>query len=209
KGCGGQNERLRSAVALVQQAVLVGDGLLDAGGLVGAGQLAHQLQPTGDGTAQAVAGGDVAVHDHLLVQHLGAGQLVLERGVGGGRAALQQAPAGQDAGGGADGGHLLAGGGHGLHRAGDGGAGGQVGGAGDAAGQDHQVHTGVVDVLGQGVGGDGDLVAAGDGQAARRGRHGHLHLGPAQKVNDEKGLAFLGALGEKDNCFAHESFCLP
>src|SRR5699024_7353851 len=120
KGCGGQNGCLRSAVALVQQAVLVGDGLLDAGGLVGAGQLAHQLQPKGDGAAQAVAGGDVAVYDHLLVQHLGTGQLVLERGVGGGLAALQQAQAGQDAGGGADGGHLLAGGGHGLHRAGDG-----------------------------------------------------------------------------------------
>src|SRR5699024_2001833 len=101
KGCGGQNERLRSAVALVQQAVLVSDGLLDAGGLVGAGQLAHQLQPKGDGAAQAVAGGDVAGYDHLLGQHLGAGQLGRERGVGGGLPALPHAPAGQAGGGGA------------------------------------------------------------------------------------------------------------
>ena len=81
-GCG------KLPVALVQQAVLVGDGFLDAGGLFGAGELADQLEGEGDGAAQAVAGGDVAVDDDLLVQHLGAGQLVLEGGVGGGLAVL-------------------------------------------------------------------------------------------------------------------------
>lgn len=60
----------------------VGDGVPDAVGLGLPGQLAHQLQCKRDGTTQTVAGGDVAVHDHFGVQHMGTGQLVLKSGVG-------------------------------------------------------------------------------------------------------------------------------
>ena len=84
------------------------DSLLDAVGFGGAGQLAHQLQRKGDGTAQTVAGGEVAVHHDLFIVDDGTGQLILEPGVGRGVFALQQAQRGQNAGGGADGGYLFA-----------------------------------------------------------------------------------------------------
>ena len=120
--------------------------------------------------------------------------------------ALQQAQIGQDAGSGADGGHLLAGLGKGLDGAGHGGIGGQVGGAGDAAGQHHQVHIAVVHILGQSVGGDGDLVAAGDRQAARGRSHHNLDLAAPQQIHNQKGLALLSAFSEKYNCFAHRCY---
>ena len=69
----------------------VGDGVPDAVGLSLSGQLAHQLQRKGNGTAQTVAGGDIAVHDDLGIQHLGTGQLILKTGVCRGLSAFQQA----------------------------------------------------------------------------------------------------------------------
>jgi len=63
------------------------------------GQLAHQFQCKGDGTAQPIAGGDVAIHHDLFIVDDGTGQLILEASVGGGVPALQQAKRGQDAGG--------------------------------------------------------------------------------------------------------------
>mgnify|MGYP006971074676 CR=1 FL=1 len=69
----------------------VGDGVPDAVGLGPPGQLAHQLQCKRDGTTQTVAGGDIAVHYHFGIQHLGTGQFVLETGVRRGFSALQQA----------------------------------------------------------------------------------------------------------------------
>ena len=87
----------------------ISDGLLDTVGLGGACQLAHQLQSERNGTAKAVAGGDVFVYDDFLVVDDGTGQLILKTGVCGGVFALQQAEAGKDAGGGADGGDLFPG----------------------------------------------------------------------------------------------------
>mgnify|MGYP000083855781 CR=1 FL=1 len=55
----------------------VGDGVPDAVGLSLPGQLAHQLQRKGNGTAQTVAGGDIAVHDDLGIQHLGECEALL------------------------------------------------------------------------------------------------------------------------------------
>ena len=177
---------------------------MDAVGFGFPGQLAHQLQRKGNGAAQTVAGGDVAVHDHLGVQYLGPGQLVLESGMRRGLFALQQAELRQHAGRSADGGHLLAclckgntGIGHGL-------IGGKVRGAGDAAGQHHHVHVRIIDVLRQRVGGDVHLVAAGDGAVAGCAGHGHIHPGPAQQIHYQKCLALLGALGKKDDSFAHD-----
>ena len=46
----------------------VGDGVPDAVGLSLSGQLAHQLQRKGNGTAQTVAGGDVAIHHDLFIK---------------------------------------------------------------------------------------------------------------------------------------------
>ena len=85
----------------------VSNGVLDTVGFLFAGQLAYQLQRKGDGTAQTVAGGEVAVHHDLFIVDDGTGQLILEPGVGRGVFALQQAQRGQNAGGGADGGYLL------------------------------------------------------------------------------------------------------
>lgn len=48
------------------------------------GQLAHQFQCKGDGTAQPIAGGDVAIHHDLFIVDDGTGQLILEASVGGG-----------------------------------------------------------------------------------------------------------------------------
>ena len=48
------------------------------------GQLAHQFQCKGDGTAQPIAGGDVAIHHDLFIVYDGTGQLILEASVGGG-----------------------------------------------------------------------------------------------------------------------------
>ena len=76
----------------------IGDGVLDAVGFRRVGQLADQLQRKGDGAAETVAGGDVAIHHDLFVVDDGTGQLVLEPGVGGGVPALQQAQRSQDAG---------------------------------------------------------------------------------------------------------------
>ena len=76
----------------------ISDGLLDAVGLGGACQLAYQLQSERNGTAKAVAGGDVSVYDDFLVVDDGTGQLILKTGVCGGVFTLQQAEAGKDAG---------------------------------------------------------------------------------------------------------------
>ena len=76
----------------------VSNGVLDTVGFLFAGQLAHQLQRKGDGTAQTVAGGEVAVHHDLFIVDDGTGQLILEPGVGRGVFALQQAQRGQNAG---------------------------------------------------------------------------------------------------------------
>ena len=157
----------------------------------------------GDGTAQAVAGGDVAVHDHFRIQNLGTGELILETGVGRGLFAFQQTEGCQHAGCGADGGHLLAALGKGNAGVGDGLVGGKVRRAGDAAGQHHHVHVGVINVLGQCVGGDVHFVAAGDGAVTGGAGNGHVHLGAAQQVHYQKGFALLGALGKKDYGFAH------
>ena len=73
------------------------DSLLDAVGFGGAGQLAHQLEGKRDSTAEAVAGGDVAVYDDFLIVDDGTGQLVLKSGVGGGVPAFQQAEAAYEA----------------------------------------------------------------------------------------------------------------
>ena len=94
----------------------VSNGVLDTVGFLFAGQLAHQLQRKGDGTAQTVACGEVAVHHDLFIVDDGTGQLILEPGVGRGVFALQQAQRGQNAGGGADGGYLFARSGKGLCR---------------------------------------------------------------------------------------------
>ena len=61
-------------------------------------QLAHQFQCKGDGTAQTIAGGDVAIHHDLFIVDDGTGQLILEASVGGGVPALQQAKRGQELG---------------------------------------------------------------------------------------------------------------
>ena len=74
------------------------DGLLDAVGFGGAGQLAYQLEGKRDRAAEAVAGGDAAVYNDFLIVDDGTGQLVLKSGVGGGVPAFQQTEAGEDAG---------------------------------------------------------------------------------------------------------------
>ena len=55
------------------------------------GQLAHQFQCKGDGTAQPIAGGDVAIHHDLFIVDDGTGQLILEASVGGGVPAFRPA----------------------------------------------------------------------------------------------------------------------
>ena len=54
------------------------DSLLDAVGFGGAGQLAHQLEGKRDRAAEAVAGGDAAIHNDFLIVDDGTGQLVLK-----------------------------------------------------------------------------------------------------------------------------------
>ena len=49
------------------------------------------------------------------------------------------------------------------------------------------------------------LVAAHDLAAAGCAGHGHLHLGAAQQIDHQQGFTFLGALGKKNNSFAHKN----
>ena len=44
--------------------------------------------------------------------------------------------------------------------------------------------------------------------AAHGRRHNDLDLGAAKKIDDEKGLALLGAVGKKQNSFAHNQILL-
>lgn len=99
------------------------------------GQLAHQFQCKGDGTAQPIAGGDVSIHHDLFIVDDGTGQLILEASVGGGVPAFQQAKRGQDAGGSTDGGNLPARLGKGGTGLGDRLVGGKVGCARDPPGK--------------------------------------------------------------------------
>ena len=136
------------------------------------------------------------------------GKLILEARMGGGVFAFQQPQRGKDAGGGADGGHLLARLGEGGAGVGDGLVGGKVRGTGDAAGQHDQIHIRIIHLFGQCIGGQMNFMAADQLFAAHGRRHDDLDLGAAKKIDDEKGLALLGAVGEKDNCFAHTAILL-
>ena len=60
----------------------------------------------------------------------------------------------------------------------------------------------------QGVGGEVDAVAGHQLLAAHGGSHGDFYFGPAEKIHHQKGLALLGAIGKKDNCFAHKNYLL-
>ena len=184
------------------------DSLLDAVGFGGAGQLAHQLKGEGDGTAEAVAGGDAAIHDDFLIVDDGTGQLVLKACVCGGVLSFQQAEAGEDAGRGADGGDLLACFGKRNAGVGDGLVLGEVGRTRDAAGQNDHVHVAVIHILSQRVGVQVDAVAADEGAAAHGGRNDDFDLGAAEKVGHQQGLALLGAVGKKQNSFAHNQILL-
>ena len=138
----------------------------------------------------------------------GTGQLVLKSGVGGGVPAFQQAEAGEDAGRGADGGDLLACPGKRNAGVGDGLVLGEVGRTRNAAGQDDHVHIAVIYVLGQRVGVQVDAVAADEGAAAHGGRNDDFDPGAAEKVGHQQGLALLGAVGKKQNSFAHNQILL-
>ena len=138
----------------------------------------------------------------------GTGQLVLKSGVGGGVPAFQQAEAGEDAGRGADGGDLLACLGKRNAGVGDGLVLGEVGRTRDAAGQDDHVYVAVIHILGQRVGVQMDAVAADEGAAAHGGRNDDFDPGAAEKVGHQQGLALLGAVGKKQNSFAHNQILL-
>ena len=58
--------------------VPIRDGVLDTVGFGGAGKLADEFQRKGDGTAEAVAGGDVPIHDDLFIVDDRTGKLVLD-----------------------------------------------------------------------------------------------------------------------------------
>ena len=54
------------------------DGVLDTVGFGGAGKLADEFQCKGDSAAEAVAGGDVPIHNDLFIVDHRTGKLVLE-----------------------------------------------------------------------------------------------------------------------------------
>ena len=118
------------------------------------------------------------------------GKLLLQSRVADGLSALQQAPAAQEGGGGADGGHpdvlvsSLA------HQTLHGGLSPQVFYPCAAARQDDHLRLGQVDFLQKGVGGYGDAVAAGDG-IPLDGDQGRLDIGPAQQIGGHQGLRLL------------------
>ena len=133
----------------------------------------------------------------------GTGQFILKTSVRSGVLALQQAQRSQNAGCGADGGDLLAGlrkGGAGLS---DGLVGGEVGRTRDTARKNDHVDIGIINLFGNSVGGQMDLVAADDLLPAHGGGYDDLDLGAAEQVNDQQRLALFGAVGKKYNCFAH------
>ena len=86
---------------------IAADGLGHGLGVFAAGQLGSQLQREGDGTAQRLAGGEVAADHHGLCRLDRADQILPAAGVAHGLAAVQQAQFGQYGGGGADGRNLF------------------------------------------------------------------------------------------------------
>ena len=120
--------------------LLVDDGFLDAGGGVSTGQLTGDSQGKGDGSAQGLAGDDVAVDGQRQagVGGPGGGQVGVHAGVDGGFFALQHAEGSQRGGRGADGTDLFARGSEIRADLTHGGVGFQVGHAGDAARQEDE-----------------------------------------------------------------------
>ena len=51
-------------------------------------------------------------------------------------------------------------------------------------------------------------MAADEGAAAHGGRNDDFDLGAAEKVGHQQGLALLGAVGKKQNSFAHNQILL-
>ncbi len=119
--------------AAVLEFVGIGNRLCDFLRLFPTDQLLDEREAEGDRRPEAAAGRDIAVDVDEVTGDVGAGQLVLKAGVGGGVFAFQQAQRTEDAGGGADGRDDLAGFVEGEDRLFDQAALSKVGGAGEAA----------------------------------------------------------------------------
>ena len=205
--CDGAPPRSRG-LALRRGAVLCewGDGgLLEEHGLLELGDLGVEPECGEDGEGEVGGGAGAASGDEVAVGLDGCGgvavaDFLFEAWVAGVGSSREESGGLEGDGGGADGGGDVSVVVDVADECEDGSVGGEVGGAGESAWEDGGGEGLGLEVVGEDVAGDGDVVGSGDveGLVVGDGGEEDLESGSSEDVGGGEGLDFLEAWGEED-----------